>query len=138
MCRRVRIICACRHQETLYRIRMNMFNDLQESLPLIHPDFRKSLLPNRSAEPKFPPGPKRKTASHKLHRLLHGHLRAHRDQHMEVIRHDYKFVEKIFPLLAIMIEHVNHQPGRASGLQKSAFLPSRGSHEEGTLAGDDV
>src|SRR6266436_3572373 len=107
MRRRVRIIRACGHQKALHRIRMNIFNDFQESLSLVDPDFRKSLLPNRSAEPKLAPSPKRETAFDELDRLLHGHLRAHRDQQMEVIRHDYKFVEKIFPLPAIMIENVN-------------------------------
>src|SRR5437588_3589695 len=107
MRRRVRIIRACGHQKALHRIRMNIFNDFQEGLPLVDSDFRKSLLPNRSAKPKLAASLKPETAFDELNRLLQGHLRAHRDQYMEVVRHDHKFVEKIFPLLAIMIEDVD-------------------------------
>ncbi len=64
---------------------MNIFSDIQESLPLMHPDFRKSLLPNRRAEPQFASCPKRKTALDQLNRLFHGGLCIYGGQHMEVV-----------------------------------------------------
>src|SRR5208282_3365160 len=57
---------------------------------------------------------------------------------MEMVRHDHKFVEKIFPLSAIVIEHVNQQLSGTGGLQKALFLPSGGSHKERAIAGNDV
>src|SRR5208337_4054620 len=125
-------------EESLHRNRMNILSNTQENFPFIHPDFRKSLLPNRSAKPEFASCQKRKTAFDQLNRLLHGHLLVHRDQHVEVVGHDHKFVEKILLLLAIVIEHIDQETRCASRLQKSSFLASRGSDEECAISGDDV
>jgi hypothetical protein len=76
-------------------------------LPLIHTDFRTSPLPNRRAEPEFASCPKCKTSLDQLNRFLQGHLRAHRDPHVDVVRYDHKFVEKIFPLLAMVTGRVD-------------------------------
>jgi hypothetical protein len=55
---------------------------------------------------------------------------------MEVVRHNHKFVEKIFPLIAIVVEHADQQAGGPRGLQKRSFLPSGRSHKECTIDRD--
>ena len=117
---------------------MNIFSDTREGLTVIHPDFRKSLLPNRSAESEIASCTKGKTALDQLNGFLHGHPGPHSDQRVEVVGHDHKFVEQIFSLLAIVIQYVDQKTGGANRLKKSSFLPRRGRYEEGALAGDDV
>src|ERR1700731_2353377 len=113
---RIRIVCCCLHEETLHRVRMNIFTHSQEGLPLMHPDLRKPFLPNWGAEPKFASCPKGKTALDQLNRLFHSHLAAQRDEQMEVVGHNYEFVKKILPLFAIVIEHFDEKTNCASGL----------------------
>src|ERR1017187_462855 len=104
----------------------------------MHPDLRKSLLPYRRVERKFASCPKCKAALDQLYGPLNGYARAHRDQQVEVVGHDDKFVEKVLLLLAIVIKHVDQESGCTRGLQERRFPRSRGGHEKCALAGDHV
>jgi len=104
----------------------------------MHANFRKTFLPNWRAESKFPSCPKRKPTLDQLDCFLNGRLVADPGQQMEMVGHDHKFVEKIFPQLAIVIEHIDQERRSTLGLQKCAFLRSGGGDKERALIGDNV
>ena len=76
---------------------------------LVIPDtmIRKTGLPGRRTRLQS----KRKPSLDKLNRTLQRYLICGRNQGMEVIRHNYKFMEEIFPLSAIVKEDINEQVG---------------------------
>jgi len=88
-----------------------MPTDTQGGLALIYSDLRKTFLPNRSAKTEFASCAKFETTLNQLNGLLHRHPGTYRDQCMEMVGHDHKFMKTIFSLLAIVIQHVDQQAG---------------------------
>ena len=86
-----------------HRVVPNVFSGFQERIGIADPYFREAFLPDWCDEPKLPSCSKRKPSLNELHCPLNRHVRPNREQSMEVIGHDYEFMEPEFALAAVVV-----------------------------------
>ena len=79
----------------------------QKCVCIDNSNFRKSLLPNRGAEPKFLSRPECEATLDELHSPLNRQLAFNGEQDMEVIGHYHEFVQPEFSLGAILVQHTH-------------------------------
>ncbi len=85
----------------------DVFAAVQECIGILNAHFRETLLPDRRAETKFPPCPEGKAAFDELDGSFDCHLAFDGEEYVEVIRHDYEFVQAEFSLGTIAVEHAH-------------------------------
>jgi len=74
-------------------------------------------LPDWRLYPEFPARAERESAFNKLHGALDRNFASNSDQQMEMIRHDYKFMQTVLVLRPIFVQSSHEQLGGAGGLE---------------------
>jgi hypothetical protein len=75
-------------------------------------------LPSLACQPQFLFCAKGISAFDELHGAFQGNLRARSDQQVEVVGHHHEFMQKIFVLCSIVVEHIYKQERRSFGLEQ--------------------
>lgn len=131
----MRIFSRILHEMRFHGIVLDVACSSLERARILNADFREPLLPERSGHPKFPPCTKRESALDKLHRPFDRHPAFDREDDVEMVGHDYEFVETELVLSAVFVDNLQEQVGGAVRLQSVSFVPCRGGHEERARAG---
>jgi len=93
--------------------------------------IRKTLLPNLNL--LHLPQRIRISTFDKLHNPLQRDFRRRRKQQMNMVRHNNKFVQQIFPLIAIPEQHLDQKPSPRLDTKDGQALPRNGCDEKRTL-----
>ena len=95
-------------------------------LEILHTMIAETRLPDRAASMQS----KRESSFDELHGTFKGNLGRRGEQSVDVVRHDDKFVEKKFFLIAMMGERFDEQVGRPFAAKDWLSLRGDGGHEE--------
>ncbi|MGA9631466.1 MAG: hypothetical protein WBQ63_08590 [Candidatus Acidiferrales bacterium] len=92
--------------------------------------FREALLPDALPEIEFFLRTKGKPAFNVLQAFLQGDIGRRRQQKMEMVRHDYKFMQKKSLLPAILLQDLQQQRRHSRRLQNWTMARRDRRHEE--------
>ena len=85
---------------------MNIAPDTLEGFSIEDANLRKSFLPDRRLECELAARSKRESTFYKPHGTFNREIRTHRDQGVEMVRHDHEFVQAEFSLAAVFVQNI--------------------------------
>jgi hypothetical protein len=99
-------------------------------LGIPNPMIRKTFLPNLSLLQLSQAI--RISTLNELHSPLQGDIGTRREQQMNMVRHDHKFMQAIFPLIAVAEQHLKQKPRPSFDTKDRDALPGNAGDEECT------
>ena len=90
----------------------------------------KSSLPNLGFDLQLLAGAERETPFDELHHFLERNFKSRRDKQVQVVRHDYEFVEQQSLLASIIEEHVEQEARHSFRLKNGTMLVGVGRYKE--------